>query len=290
MKLFSGIFIIGALVTGVEESTIPNGLECYACQSDSVAACANSMSIVKCVGNQNRCSYPYTQLPTIGVRAVIKGCLSESTCQLPKLSIFGVQHASDIHCCQGNRCNKGTTLPGRQCHTCIGPPGNCSSFPIQCISSSCITAYFKQVISGTSQELLIKGCGNCFGTLSFNAGEFSVERVDNCCTSDNCNTGTITGQPNAFNGLQCYGCTRYSTGNCFDPNTLVKCVGKQTRCLHSSTIENSRDGFIKGCASESICNNPSVLSFYNIQSKQDFYCCTGNGCNRWSINPGSSAT
>ncbi|XP_038668972.1 ly6/PLAUR domain-containing protein 8-like [Scyliorhinus canicula] len=219
MKLFSGIFIICALVTegnysqrmvckpaenlicitieittgDVQENTTLNGVECYTCHGDSAAACTNNASIVKCVGIQNRCAYTYTQLSFSGQHAFVKGCLSESTCQSPKTSFFGVQNSSDIQCCQGNLCNKETTLPGQQCHSCFGESGVCSSKPIQCISSSCTTASIKEVINGTSQEYLLKGCGNCFGSLSFNAGPFSVERADRCCQSDNCNNQTVAG-------------------------------------------------------------------------------------------------
>ncbi|XP_038668811.1 urokinase plasminogen activator surface receptor-like isoform X2 [Scyliorhinus canicula] len=264
MKLFSGIFIICALVT---EGNYSQRMVCKPAEN---LIC---ITIEITTGDA-------------GQHAFVKGCLSESTCQSPKTSFFGVQNSSDIQCCQGNLCNKETTLPGQQCHSCFGESGVCSSKPIQCISSSCTTASIKEVINGTSQEYLLKGCGNCFGSLSFNAGPFSVERADRCCQSDNCNNQTVAVEVNTtLNGLMCYGCTPYSNQKCSDAKTMVNCVGKQTRCLHSSTTGHSNQNvIIKGCASESICNNPDVLKFYELQPKQDFYCCKGSGCNleNWS--------
>ncbi|XP_072326198.1 urokinase plasminogen activator surface receptor-like [Scyliorhinus torazame] len=271
----------------VEENTALNGVECYACHNGSVATCTSSTSIVKCVGIQNRCAYTYIQLPVSGQHAVVKGCVSESICKSLRSPFFGVQTNSEIQCCHGNLCNKETILPGRRCYSCIGVSGVCSSKPIQCISSSCTVAAIKQVISGTSQEFVVKGCGNCFGSLSFNAGPFSVERADRCCQSENCNNQTVTVEANTnLNGLVCYGCTPFSNQNCSDAKIMVNCIGKQTRCLHSSTTGKFQQiGTIKGCASESICNNPDVLKFYGLQPKKDFYCCNESGCN---LGDGSS--
>ncbi|XP_038670896.1 urokinase plasminogen activator surface receptor-like isoform X2 [Scyliorhinus canicula] len=274
----------------VEENTALNGLECHACQSNSAAVCARSTSIVKCVGIQNRCAYTYTQLPVIGQRLVIKGCASEGICKSPKSFgvFFGVQIISEMQCCQGNLCNMETTLPGRRCHSCIRLAGVCNSKPIQCISSSCTMASTKEVINGTSQEYFLKGCGNCFGSLSFNAGSFSVERADRCCQSDNCNNQTFKVERNTtLNGLMCYGCTAHSNQKCSDTMIMMNCLGKQTRCLHSTTTGRfEKNGIIKGCASENICNNPNALAIYGRHPKQDFYCCKESGCN---LGSGSSA-
>ncbi|XP_043541436.1 uncharacterized protein LOC122546883 isoform X1 [Chiloscyllium plagiosum] len=140
---------------------------------------------------------------------------------------------------------------------------------------------------------------------------------------------TAQGETNTtLSGLQCYGCVPYcgidpTNMNCTDPSNLVKYVGQQTHCLHSSATGTScvlpcqilfshntdlastrhppNTGFsvldpqqqnviVKGCASESICRNPDVLMFYDLQPKEDFYCCQDRGCNRWDSGVSSVQT
>ncbi|XP_043541437.1 urokinase plasminogen activator surface receptor-like isoform X2 [Chiloscyllium plagiosum] len=108
---------------------------------------------------------------------------------------------------------------------------------------------------------------------------------------------TAQGETNTtLSGLQCYGCVPYcgidpTNMNCTDPSNLVKYVGQQTHCLHSSATDPQQQNVIvKGCASESICRNPDVLMFYDLQPKEDFYCCQDRGCNRWDSGVSSVQT
>ncbi|XP_072325129.1 uncharacterized protein [Scyliorhinus torazame] len=329
MELFSGIFIICALVTQaltlkcfkcesstgnctqqkvcdpalnlqcttmlitsriVKENMTLNGLECDGCHSDSSAACANSTSIVKCVGIQNRCSHNYIPLSSSGEHIVFKGCVSESICEYHKSSSFGVQTSPDIHSCKESLCNKDTAFTGQLCHSCIGEPGGCQSRIMQCISSSCRTVSIKEVNNGTSQEHFVKGCGNCTENVSLNTGTFKVERVEECCQSHLCNNRTIAVKANTtLNGLECYGCAPLSNNMCEDWKERVKCVGKQSWCLHlSATATSLQNVTLKGCASESICKNPDLLKIHHLRPEQDFYCCNGSGCNRGSVPSGRS--
>ncbi|GCB79461.1 uncharacterized protein [Scyliorhinus torazame] len=274
----------------VKENMTLNGLECDGCHSDSSAACANSTSIVKCVGIQNRCSHNYIPLSSSGEHIVFKGCVSESICEYHKSSSFGVQTSPDIHSCKESLCNKDTAFTGQLCHSCIGEPGGCQSRIMQCISSSCRTVSIKEVNNGTSQEHFVKGCGNCTENVSLNTGTFKVERVEECCQSHLCNNRTIAVKANTtLNGLECYGCAPLSNNMCEDWKERVKCVGKQSWCLHlSATATSLQNVTLKGCASESICKNPDLLKIHHLRPEQDFYCCNGSGCNRGSVPSGRS--
>ncbi|XP_043539170.1 urokinase plasminogen activator surface receptor-like isoform X1 [Chiloscyllium plagiosum] len=268
----------------VQQNTSVNGLECYGCYSNSVSECVNSLTIVKCTGIENRCGYTDIQLPIVGGHSsvIVKGCVSESARQLVKSSsVFGVQTVSDIQFCEGNLCNNERTLPGRKCQSCDSASGSCEPTPIQCISSDCKAILIKEDTSGTIRQFGVRGCGNCTGNLSFNAGTFSVETSESCCQSELCNDTVITGKINTtYNGLECYGCMPFRNTSCVDRRNLVKCVGHQTRCLHySATDFPEHNVIVKGCASESFCRNSDVMKFYNLQPKQDFYCCQDNGCN-----------
>ncbi|XP_043541628.1 urokinase plasminogen activator surface receptor-like [Chiloscyllium plagiosum] len=60
----------------------------------------------------------------------------------------------------------------------------------------------------------------------------------------------------------------------------VKCVGTQTRCLHSSvTYRGQYNVTIKGCASESMCAASDLLRDYGVVMGPDLSCCTESGCN-----------
>ncbi|XP_067831539.1 uncharacterized protein [Heptranchias perlo] len=268
----------------VEQNTTLNGLECFGCLNVSFDTCVSSTSIVKCVGIQDRCLHDASTQLSPGNLFILKGCVSENLCRFPKSSAFGVQTTSDSSCCQGNLCNNATTLPGLKCHTCVGVPGNCRTQTIHCTSSNCRTLNYKQVNGGKTQELLINGCGNCTGILSFSSGEFSTRTADRCCQTDLCNNETIAEEANTtLNGLECYGCSPISNKTCEDPMERVKCVGEQKWCVHTSATRNFTQIIIKGCASESICKNPDVVKPFGIVPKQDFYCCKESWCNRGSV-------
>uniref|UniRef100_UPI00398E5A55 urokinase plasminogen activator surface receptor-like isoform X2 n=1 Tax=Pristiophorus japonicus TaxID=55135 RepID=UPI00398E5A55 len=264
----------------VKENTTLNARECFGCFNNSTEACASSMSILKCVGNQNRCYHDSSTQGRGGALIVQKGCVSENICQSPKLSIFGVQTTSDTFCCKGNLCNNETTLPGLQCHSCISATGECQSKPIQCASLSCRSLHIKQTVGGTSYDFLVNDSGNCTGTQSINVGAVSLHMADRCCQSDLCNNQTNTANT-TLNGLECYGCVTTLNQTCEDPKETVKCVGEQDSCLHGSgTNDLATNITIKGCASRSICDNPDLLQLYSINRKQEFYCCKNSGCNR----------
>ncbi|GCC41181.1 hypothetical protein chiPu_0025140, partial [Chiloscyllium punctatum] len=89
-----------------------------------------------------------------------------------------------------------------------------------------------------------------------------------------------------LNSLECYTCPLF--GTCEQPTETVKCAGTQTWCLHSYLTFNSLAFTIKGCASETMCQNPDLLKDYGVQTQQEFYCCRESGCNR-GISENSSA-
>ncbi|XP_059497289.1 uncharacterized protein LOC125448407 [Stegostoma tigrinum] len=170
-----------------------------------------------------------------------------------------------------------------RCFSCKDPTGNCTEEQA-CNSTqnlSCRTILGTLNSFFSSDESVIYECGSCIGNLSLNLGTLSASTTESCCQSDLCNNQNITEEANTtLNGLKCFMCSLFDT--CENPATMVKCMGSQTRCLHSSVTVNSFPMTVKGCASETTCQNPEVLKDYGVQTQQDFYCCRGSGCNRGS--------
>ncbi|XP_078394264.1 uncharacterized protein LOC144678316 isoform X1 [Cetorhinus maximus] len=170
-----------------------------------------------------------------------------------------------------------STLKSFSCKT---PTGNCTQQeacdPAQ--NLNCRTTLATWSLS--SDVLVMNGCGNCTGNVSFNGGTLSAATTERCCQSDLCNNQTITEETNTtLNGLECYTCPALLSNTCENPNEMVKCVGVQTRCLHFSVMYQAQDIVINGCASESTCKNSGMLKLYGVQPKQDPYCCKVSGCN-----------
>ncbi|XP_078394266.1 uncharacterized protein LOC144678316 isoform X3 [Cetorhinus maximus] len=164
-----------------------------------------------------------------------------------------------------------STLKSFSCKT---PTGNCTQQeacdPAQ--NLNCRTTLATWSLS--SDVLVMNGCGNCTGNVSFNGGTLSAATTERCCQSDLCNNQTITEETNTtLNGLECYTCPALLSNTCENPNEMVKCVGVQTRCLHFSVMYQAQDIVINGCASESTCKNSGMLKLYGVQPKQDPYCC-----------------
>uniref|UniRef100_UPI00398EAB2C phospholipase A2 inhibitor gamma subunit B-like isoform X1 n=2 Tax=Pristiophorus japonicus TaxID=55135 RepID=UPI00398EAB2C len=95
-------------------SEIPthNGRECFGCFNVSSETCASNPSIVKCFGSQDRCIKGSIPQEQFGSLTTIKGCVSKNMCrsgiESDLLSLKGFTH----NCCEGNLCNKGSTIPG----------------------------------------------------------------------------------------------------------------------------------------------------------------------------------
>ncbi|XP_038670748.1 flocculation protein FLO11-like isoform X2 [Scyliorhinus canicula] len=182
--------------------------------------------------------------------------------------------------------SKASTL---KCFSCENVISKCTQQEVcdPALNLNCRTILARWTLDSISQESFIYRCGNCTGNLSFNGGRLSAAVSERCCQSDLCNNQTITEEANAtLNGLECNTCATPLVGMCQDAKEMVKCAGKQTRCLHSSIMYLSRNYTIKGCASESICKNANTITIQNIQLSQEIYCCNRSGCNG---SPGSTA-
>ncbi|XP_060708693.1 uncharacterized protein LOC132833998 [Hemiscyllium ocellatum] len=76
-------------------------------------------------------------------------------------------------------------------------------------------------------------------------------------------------------------------GGTISASTTERCC-QSDLCNNQTIIVNSLAFTIKGCASESMCQNPDLLKDYGVQTQQEFYCCRESGCNR-GISENSSA-
>ncbi|XP_072325086.1 urokinase plasminogen activator surface receptor-like [Scyliorhinus torazame] len=298
-----------------------NGLQCRGCFNSSSDYCSASEQTVDCVGAENRCMNVsgIEALISGENRFFAKGCVSEQICQAVDSMIeFRILFNDLPTCCMGDFCNgdperrTSTPEPGitmsspvtsesssrrttsskaspLKCFSCERPTEKCTQQEVcdPALNLNCRTILATLTVAGTSQESVIYGCGNCTGNLSFNGGRLSAAVTERCCQSDLCNNQTITEEANAtLNGLECNTCATLSGGMCQDAKEMVKCVGKQTRCLHSSVMYLSRNYTIKGCVSESFCKNANTITIPNIQLNQDIDCCNRSGCNG---SPGSTA-
>ncbi|XP_055083861.1 phospholipase A2 inhibitor and Ly6/PLAUR domain-containing protein-like [Periophthalmus magnuspinnatus] len=103
---------------------------------------------------------------------------------------------------------------------------------------------------------------------SFNGGVLENFITTKCCDSDKCNTEK---PPEPIrktnpNGLKCYRCDGKS-----DCTGTLNCDGDQIYCASGE----GEHGIIKGCATKSMCVDPSPL----IKTVRPLKCCDKNYCN-----------
>ncbi|XP_069796128.1 uncharacterized protein [Narcine bancroftii] len=263
----------------VADVSVPNGLHCIGCFNHSSESCAESESVVMCLGTEYYCLYDHSTEIRTGAMVVTKGCASWNMCQLPRASIYGVQTTSDSVCCQGELCNNGNKMPGLKCHSQ-------SQFPkrldIYCASQSCKSLHILITTDKGSEELFFSGCGTCKGPQSFSSGTFSLLITDFCCHVALCNDQSIAGEPNnTLNGLECYGCRGNTVESCEGSMETVKCMGEQHWCLSASGRTDADQPLaLRGCASAAFCSSPEQMRMLAFHPGPDFHCCQSNHCNR----------
>ncbi|XP_078092368.1 urokinase plasminogen activator surface receptor-like isoform X2 [Mustelus asterias] len=278
------------------------GLKCRRCFGRSFNSCRDSEQTVNCVGAENRCvnASGVEAVLTSGERFFAKGCVSEQICQSPNsMEEQSILFDGQPACCTGNLCNgdpQGGTSTAEPASTlkcvtdsdsCDNPTGNCTQQEVcdPAQNLNCRTISATLTLGGVLQKSLINGCGNCTGNLSFNSRSWSVDMMEQCCQSDFCNNQIIAEKANTtLNGLECYVCPTPTAGTCEDSSEMVKCAGLQTRCFNSSVMYLRQNYSIKGCASESLCENPDAVRILQLQPQRDFYCCNRSGCNHRSPN------
>ncbi|XP_038669438.1 urokinase plasminogen activator surface receptor-like isoform X3 [Scyliorhinus canicula] len=269
-----------------------NGLQCRGCFSNSSDSCRVSEQMVKCVGAQNHC---------MNVSGITDLSITKSTVT-PEISSKGpADSKGNVGCIVGSvvgviggflitvgvcyLCHKNKRASTLKCFNCESPTGKCTQQEVcdPALNLNCRTILARLTVGFFSQVSVINRCGNCTENLSFNGGTLSAAVTEQCCQSDLCNNSITEEANTTLNGIECYRCPELFSSTCQELKEMVQCVGMQTKCLHSSVTYQTQNLIIKGCASESLCENPNALAVHNIQLKQDFYCCKERGCNRGSL-------
>ncbi|XP_051776370.1 keratin-associated protein 10-4-like isoform X2 [Erpetoichthys calabaricus] len=248
-------------------ATPENGLECY-----------SEFQNVRCLGIEDRCVNIKVQNLTFS------GCASKSACDNVQSlgSYLGLAAVQVATCCEGSMCN--SPVPFISCFSCNGPD-LCSQ---NCISPlmTCGITEAQTVQNGHSQSRYVQNCASpqiCNATLSFLNGTASTTFSSQCCSSDLCNTATVT-QAN-MSSLKC------KTGIQNDCMEILPCKGHENRCF---TIGLQDLGVVRGCASKATCDgitNPAAILFglFKMSTTSAITCCEENECNSIGKTLGPSA-
>ncbi|XP_072123302.1 phospholipase A2 inhibitor gamma subunit B-like isoform X1 [Mobula birostris] len=179
-----------------------------------------------------------------------------------------------------------------QCYSCHSPGENCSlgqrnNTCNDTLNHTCIT-YTSRIklsspISGFHEiQTTFRRCGICTDLISFNSGQTSFFGHTACCNSDLCNNQTKPEKENmTLNGLECEGCLTIMETMCNESMATVSCHGEQNRCIHATANFRNTTYITKGCASESLCNERSIIPYFPFKLS-NVTCCQENRCNKGS--------
>uniref|UniRef100_UPI00398E42C0 phospholipase A2 inhibitor gamma subunit B-like n=1 Tax=Pristiophorus japonicus TaxID=55135 RepID=UPI00398E42C0 len=183
------------------------------------------------------------------------------------------------------------------CHSCNSYSGTCMLNSTVCNTtnhSTCRSITVNYIHGNTHSEYIVNGCGNCFGLISFNSGQFTQFQHSKCCSSDLCNDEVEPEKEDpTLNGLECKGCFTLTEAGCMKTMTTVKCRGQQDHCIHTSGSLRWADSstyVFKGCASDFVCQETGTFEVYGLYPTNAYYCCKDNICNLESRNFTRSTT
>ncbi|XP_067243275.1 phospholipase A2 inhibitor gamma subunit B-like [Chanodichthys erythropterus] len=159
--------------------------------------------------------------------------------------------------------SKALTLECYNCTT-IASSATCTQTANCSSNSHCryMTTYYAEIKSCTDSAL----CANW----TMHVGQYNM--VSRCCASDHCNNAPAADPDNE---LTCYTC---SDTNC---SKTLKCKGVENQCITATVGFNGTNSIIKGCASQNICNNSTLVNPALPQGLivSSVSCCGANLCN-----------
>ncbi|KAM9445223.1 phospholipase A2 inhibitor and Ly6/PLAUR domain-containing protein-like [Clarias gariepinus] len=155
------------------------------------------------------------------------------------------------------------------CHHCLPSQSKKCNNQTYC-PDQCLTATTAVYLSGTKHIFYIKTCGTLKTCVSgrLNLGIIKVTTNAQCCTSDLCNSQTLSVHPQqALSGTMCY-----------SGSGKVNCTGSEDRCIIASVQKGGNTMPMKGCVSSNFCHahGSSSMPAFNISN---MHCCEGNLCN-----------
>ncbi|XP_054854697.1 phospholipase A2 inhibitor and Ly6/PLAUR domain-containing protein-like [Eublepharis macularius] len=160
-----------------------------------------------------------------------------------------------------------------QCQTCYSLNGNCTGPIRECNPEfdACGSLVVETKTSAKTEKTIKKVCttrSKCIPGVIFMDLENEYQESGNsiCCTTDGCNTATLTvpTRNRTLNGLRCPFCYAKRPDTCQEE--AINCRGSETQCFtrgaggHTITTINSVTTVTyeitqKGCATESFCAN-----------------------------------
>ncbi|XP_058265275.1 lymphocyte antigen 6D-like [Hemibagrus wyckioides] len=162
------------------------------------------------------------------------------------------------------------------CYQCLPSlSATCTNEQTTC-SDQCLTSTISTYTSDTKLlDVSMKTCGTADMCVSgsTNLGTVKVSSNTKCCSTDLCNSATLSAPPKqAPNGRICYTC---GANGCSEK---VSCEGSEDRCVSASVQQGSSTVSLKGCVSKSFCveSTSSSIPGFGVAKVQ---CCEGNLCN-----------
>ncbi|XP_073513780.1 phospholipase A2 inhibitor and Ly6/PLAUR domain-containing protein-like [Phyllobates terribilis] len=158
----------------------------------------------------------------------------------------------------------GEALRCQQCKA-VGKE-DCSGPSVECkyANDICTQAIEYNIVDGDKRPTAHRGCFNlrtvCNQPILLETGDFQMQFYNDCCDTDDCNSGTIKLPPlnTTKNGLYCKSCFVEGSYNC-EKYGSVACTCNQGDCIQFSGDATRPDDVEKkyafaGCATKGACD------------------------------------
>ncbi|KAM4015100.1 phospholipase A2 inhibitor and Ly6/PLAUR domain-containing protein-like [Anomaloglossus baeobatrachus] len=142
---------------------------------------------------------------------------------------------------------------------------DCQGESVECENENdvCTKAIEYNTVDGDKTPTVMRGCTNftivCGVPYSVNAERFTLLIFNDCCKTDNCNSGPIEPPPpnNTQNGLYCKSCFKEDSYTC-DSYEPIACKCNQGDCIEfsgdaSRPGEEEKKYAFAGCATKGAC-------------------------------------
>ncbi|KAM4651965.1 phospholipase A2 inhibitor and Ly6/PLAUR domain-containing protein-like [Discoglossus pictus] len=158
------------------------------------------------------------------------------------------------------------TVQSKTCRSCCSQNSETceKESVIDCGSKDCITIHGFVEYGSTVTKSFYKGClGNyeCDSWLCISSNPFKLQSFIQCCSGDECNTGTyeMPVDNEGYNGRTCPSCYEEGTLEECTADSQVKCRGDETQCiLFVGTVVKPDKSEVK-CSFKG-CNNPGAFT------------------------------
>ncbi|KAM8725150.1 uncharacterized protein AB9X84_004574 isoform 1-T1 [Acanthopagrus schlegelii] len=161
------------------------------------------------------------------------------------------------------------TAESLRCHQCTNEScSNSTSVLCPLTSTVCRTITSVRLTNTIASVTVGKNCSSLLSCItpnnvetewSVNQGFKKEAHTQKCCTTDNCNLGTLAVPNLLTNGKQCVACASSADSMAGTCNTTLSCAGVEDRCFNGTTMSNSTEMLELGCISSNLCGIPLIL-------------------------------